>query len=138
MPIELRVPVKADAFAAAIEGERRHRRAAGASAREVDAEAARDLGAGRVTRVVARGRRLPGAAAGETLAATFSSDLTATDGQTLGYTWAGVVENWHQRAFTSFGDGHGVWEKGGGTLLPFYARNFPAVRSGSRRSIPSS
>src|SRR4029453_1265695 len=28
---------------------------------------------------------------------------------------------------TSFGDGHGVWEKGGGTLLPFYARNFPAV-----------
>ena len=23
----------------------------------------------------------------------------------------GSVENWHQRAFTSFGDGHGVWEK---------------------------
>jgi uncharacterized protein YfaS (alpha-2-macroglobulin family) len=59
--------------------------------------------------------------------ATLPPDLKATDGQTLGYTWAGVVENWHQRAFTSFGDGHGVWEKGGGSLLPFYARNFPSV-----------
>ena len=34
------------------------------------------------------------------------------DGQTLGYRWGGLVENWHQRAFTSFGDGHGVWENG--------------------------
>ena len=31
------------------------------------------------------------------------------------------------RAFTSFGDGHGVWEKDGGTLLPFYARNMRDV-----------
>ena len=62
-----------------------------------------------------------------TFLATLPADLTATDGQTLGYTWAGLVENWHQRAFTSFGDGHGVWEKGGGALLPFYARNFPSV-----------
>ena len=62
-----------------------------------------------------------------TFLATLPADLKAADGQTLGYTWAGLVENWHQRAFTSFGDGHGVWEKGGGTLLPFYARNFPAV-----------
>lgn len=53
--------------------------------------------------------------------------LQAADGQTLGYTWVGSVENWHQRAFTSFGDGHGVWEKGGGPLLPFYARNFQNV-----------
>ncbi len=51
-------------------------------------------------------------------------DLGASDGQTLGYTWATVIENWHQRAFTSFGDGHGVWEKGGGATLPFHARNF--------------
>jgi uncharacterized protein YfaS (alpha-2-macroglobulin family) len=50
--------------------------------------------------------------------------LQAEDGQTLGYTWIGRVENWHRPAFTSFGDGHGVWETGGGTLLPFYARNF--------------
>src|SRR5262249_16571542 len=32
-----------------------------------------------------------------------------------------------ERAFTSFGDGHGVWETGGGAL-PFYARNFVDVR----------
>ncbi len=49
--------------------------------------------------------------------------LTAADGQTLGYTWLGVVENWHQRAFTSFGTGHGVWEASGGPTLPFYSRN---------------
>lgn len=60
--------------------------------------------------------------------ATLPPDLKAADGQTLGYRWAGLVENWHQRAFTSFGDGHGVWEKGGGPLLPFYARNFPSVK----------
>ena len=62
--------------------------------------------------------------------ATLPATLAATDGQTLGYTWSGLVENWHQRAFTSFGDGHGVWEKGGGTMLPFYARNFRTSRSG--------
>jgi uncharacterized protein YfaS (alpha-2-macroglobulin family) len=60
--------------------------------------------------------------------ATLPPTLTATDGQTLGYTWGGIVENWHQRAFTSFGDGHGVWEKGGGAVLPFYARNFQNVK----------
>ena len=54
--------------------------------------------------------------------------LQAIDGQTLGYPWIGVVENWHATAFTSFGDGHGVWESTGGTVLPFYARNFTAVR----------
>jgi uncharacterized protein YfaS (alpha-2-macroglobulin family) len=50
--------------------------------------------------------------------------LQANDGQTLGFTWYDSVENWHQRAFTSFGDGHGVWETGGGLLLPFSSRNF--------------
>ena len=54
--------------------------------------------------------------------------LQALDGQTLGYPWIGVVENWHATAFTSFGDGHGVWESTGGTVLPFYARNFTSVR----------
>ena len=53
--------------------------------------------------------------------------LQARDGQTLGYPWIGIVENWHERAFTSFGDGHGVWEKDGGTQLPFYARNLQTV-----------
>jgi uncharacterized protein YfaS (alpha-2-macroglobulin family) len=54
--------------------------------------------------------------------------LRAIDGQTLGYPWVGVVENWHATAFTSFGDGHGVWESTGGTVLPFYARNFTMVK----------
>src|SRR5207245_1063708 len=45
---------------------------------------------------------------------TIDGSLTGIDGQPLGYTWTGVVENWHSRAFVSFGDGHGVWEKGGG------------------------
>ena len=54
--------------------------------------------------------------------------LQALDGQTLGYPWTQIVENWHARAFTSFGDGHGVWESTGGTVLPFYARNFTTVR----------
>jgi len=52
---------------------------------------------------------------------------SAQDGQTLGYDWVDVVENWHERAFTSFGDGHGVWESGSGLLLPFYVRNFKDV-----------
>lgn len=59
-----------------------------------------------------------------TFAYRLDPSLRATDGQTLGYPWVGIVENWHERAFTSFGDGHGVWETDGGTQLPFYARNF--------------
>ncbi len=55
------------------------------------------------------------------------ADLKSTDGQTLGYTWIGQVDTWHRRAFTSFGDGHGVWEKDGGAVLPFYARNYRNV-----------
>jgi hypothetical protein len=58
---------------------------------------------------------------------TVGDDLKAADGQTLGYTWSGTVETWHRSAFTSFGDGQGVWEKDGGALLPFYARNFQDV-----------
>jgi alpha-2-macroglobulin len=54
--------------------------------------------------------------------------LQAVDGQTLGYTWIGLVENWHATAFTSFGDGHGVWETSGGPKLPFYSRNFQDVK----------
>ena len=59
------------------------------------------------------------------------ANLRAGDGQILGYTWLGQVETWHQPSFTSFGDGHGVWETGGGNVLPFYARNFRNVRQWS-------
>ncbi|HET7220155.1 MAG TPA: MG2 domain-containing protein [Vicinamibacterales bacterium] len=58
---------------------------------------------------------------------SLDAGLTAEDGQTLGYTWIGEVENWHRTAFTSFGDGHGVWESSGGPILPFYARNLTTV-----------
>jgi uncharacterized protein YfaS (alpha-2-macroglobulin family) len=64
--------------------------------------------------------------ADHTYAVTVDARLQSIDGQTLGYNWTGVVENWHDRAFASFGDGHGVWETGGGQL-PFYARNFVDV-----------
>ena len=62
-----------------------------------------------------------------TYVVTVDASATASDGQTLGYTWTGTVENWHQRAFTSFGAGHGVWESAGGPTLPFYARNLATV-----------
>jgi uncharacterized protein YfaS (alpha-2-macroglobulin family) len=53
--------------------------------------------------------------------------LTSADGQRLGYTWIGIVTNEHERAFVSFGDGHGVWERSGGPVLPFSSRNFTSV-----------
>jgi uncharacterized protein YfaS (alpha-2-macroglobulin family) len=59
---------------------------------------------------------------------TVEPGLAADDGQTLGYTWIGEVETWHRTAFTSFGDGHGVWEASGGSVLPFYARNLFNVK----------
>ena len=57
-----------------------------------------------------------------------AESLTADDGQTLGYPWIGIVENWNELAFTSFGDGHGVWEVDGGPQLPFYSRNFRSAQ----------
>jgi alpha-2-macroglobulin len=60
-------------------------------------------------------------------AVSVRADLRAHDGQVLGYPWVGIVDNWHRTAFTSFGDGHGVWEKEGGATLPFYARNLRNV-----------
>jgi alpha-2-macroglobulin len=64
---------------------------------------------------------------GRSYAVSLDAATTAADGQALGYEWTGTVENWHQRAFTSFGAGHGVWESSGGPLLPFYARNLVTV-----------
>ncbi|HEY3054636.1 MAG TPA: MG2 domain-containing protein [Thermoanaerobaculia bacterium] len=54
--------------------------------------------------------------------------LSTSDGQTLGYTWMGTVENWHRSAFISFGEGQGVWESSGGPILPFHARNYRSVQ----------
>jgi uncharacterized protein YfaS (alpha-2-macroglobulin family) len=63
-------------------------------------------------------------------------DLRSSDGQALGYHWVGIVDNWNARAFTSFGDGHGVWEKDGGTLLPFHARNMRDITQWVARVEP--
>jgi uncharacterized protein YfaS (alpha-2-macroglobulin family) len=73
-----------------------------------------------------------------TYAVAVGAGLTSADGQTLGYTWTGTVENWHERAFTSFGDGHGVWESSGGTTLPFYSRNFQSVTQWAAPIAPGS
>ncbi len=59
-----------------------------------------------------------------TYAVRVDPNLESEDGQKLGYTWTGLIEYWHKRAFISFGDGHGVWESSGGTVLPFHSRNF--------------
>ena len=70
-------------------------------------------------------------------AVSVRADMKSADGQTLGYPWVGVVDNWHLRAFTSFGDGHGVWEKDGGTTLPFYVRNLQNVTQWAARLQPA-
>jgi uncharacterized protein YfaS (alpha-2-macroglobulin family) len=72
-----------------------------------------------------------------TWAYRLDASLEAADGQVLGYPWVGIVDNWHERAFTSFGDGHGVWEKDGGPQLPFYARNFRDVTQWAMRLSPT-
>jgi len=125
--IEFRVPVKAAAFAAALKASditdpRRQRPLTKSTPRqrqswELDeSEFLTPEDAGFAPQPPA-----------STVLLSLPADLPASDGQSLGYAWTAAVENWHQRAFTSFGDGHGVWEKGGGALLPFYARNFQNV-----------
>ncbi|MGK2859059.1 MAG: MG2 domain-containing protein [Thermoanaerobaculia bacterium] len=59
---------------------------------------------------------------------SIGEDLTAQDGQKLGYNFVSIIENWHRCAYASFGDGHGVWEADGGATLPFYSRNFRRAR----------
>ncbi|MEO5894319.1 MAG: MG2 domain-containing protein, partial [Vicinamibacterales bacterium] len=70
-------------------------------------------------------------------AVSANANLRSADGQTLGYTWLNIVDNWHMRAFTSFGDGHGVWEKDGGGTLPFYARNIRDLTQWITGIVPS-
>ena len=89
---------------------------------ELDADSGYDE-AGAVTLEDAGFEVLPA----RTVAVTLSPHLTAADGQVLGYAWGGVVENWHRRTLASFGGGHGVWESGGGAVLPFHVRNLQTV-----------
>jgi alpha-2-macroglobulin len=53
--------------------------------------------------------------------------LRSRSGVELGYTWGADLEYWHRLAFSSFGEGHGVWESDGGPLVPFWARNLRNV-----------
>ncbi|MET0553339.1 MAG: MG2 domain-containing protein [Vicinamibacteria bacterium] len=74
--------------------------------------------------------------AARTYAIAVGRDLKSHDGQTLGYTWVGSLENWHQNAFSSFGSGHGVWESGGGSQLPFSSRNLRTVTQWAQAITP--
>ncbi|HEX6465076.1 MAG TPA: MG2 domain-containing protein, partial [Vicinamibacterales bacterium] len=127
-PIQFTVPVKADAFAKALNA-----RDVTDSANERAMRKGQPRARGSWEQDVSSGLTVEDAGfAAQPPASTWlvslPADFTAADGQTLGYSWAGLVENWHQRAFTSFGDGHGVWETGGGSQLPFYARNVTNVK----------
>ncbi|HEY7057201.1 MAG TPA: MG2 domain-containing protein, partial [Vicinamibacterales bacterium] len=136
-PVRLRVPVKAEAFAAALSAaditDPRQER-------PISKSATKKRGTWRLDESFALtledgGLRVQPPAS--TWVATIASTLTAADGQTLGYTWSDLIENWHQRAFMSFGDGHGVWETGAGSLLPFSSRNFLNVRQWAAPVDPS-
>jgi uncharacterized protein YfaS (alpha-2-macroglobulin family) len=65
---------------------------------------------------------------GHTYSVRVAGTLKSFDGQTLGYDWTATAEYWHRSAFVSFGSGHGVWESGGGPILPFHSRNFRSVK----------
>jgi alpha-2-macroglobulin len=56
------------------------------------------------------------------------SSLESSDGQRLGYTWVGTIDYMRRSAFISFGDGQGVWESSGGSVVPFHARNVRTVK----------
>ncbi|MGA7617739.1 MAG: MG2 domain-containing protein [Thermoanaerobaculia bacterium] len=72
-----------------------------------------------------------------TYAVRISRSLLADNGEALGYDWLGIVEYWHDPAYSSFGDGHGVWESSAGRVIPFYARNLVEVKQWEMRVDPS-
>ena len=61
-----------------------------------------------------------------TWALRVDASLEATDGQSLGYTWMGVVETAHERPYAGW-TGQ-VWEAKNGPLVPFLARNTTEAR----------
>ncbi len=124
-PIEMRSSVKVTEFVKAVKAvdvtTRAAERAVPKAAKPKPREGYQQDGGSRLTLEDAGFDAQPPA---RTYAVAVSGDLKSVDGQTLGYPWMSLVENWHQRPFTSFGDGHGVWESSGGAQLPFYARNY--------------
>ncbi len=63
------------------------------------------------------------------------ANLTASDGQTLGYPWMGLVETVHAQPFVAF-DG-AVWEAGAGPVVPLYARNVSSITQSISSVAPS-
>ncbi len=63
-----------------------------------------------------------------TLRVAIAPTMRAASGEPLGYGWAADIEFWHRQAYSSFGEGHGVWEPEGGPLVPFWARNLQNVK----------
>ena len=64
--------------------------------------------------------------AASTWALRIDASLEATDGQSLGYTWMGVVERAHERPYAGW-TGQ-VWEAKNGPQVPFLARNTTEAR----------
>ena len=127
-PIEFSGPVKAAAFAAALQAtdltDPRPRADAGRKRRRGSARAGSCDESNELSLEDAGFQAQPPAS---TLLLSLPADLKSSDGQTLGYTWAGArAQTWHQRAFTSFGDGNGVWEKGGGAAAAVLRAQLPA------------
>ena len=61
-----------------------------------------------------------------TWALRVDASLEATDGQSLGYTWMGVIERAHERPYAGW-TGQ-VWEAKNGPQVPFLARNTTEAR----------
>jgi uncharacterized protein YfaS (alpha-2-macroglobulin family) len=132
-PVLFPTGVTTTAFAAAISARDITNPAAPAEVRKVGAARQRSYEWDVVSRLTLEDAGFAAQPPARTYEVIIAPGLQSRDGQTLGYTWLGRVENWHNRAFTSFGDGHGVWEKDGGPQLPFYARNLRDVRQWAQR-----
>ncbi|MGB2715309.1 MAG: alpha-2-macroglobulin family protein [Vicinamibacterales bacterium] len=136
-PVMFRAPVKADAFAVAARVTDVTNPGAPVEVQHLSKRPQRSHDWDDSTNLTLEDAGFPAQPPARTYEVVINPTLQSRDGQTLGYTWLERVENWHNRAFTSFGDGHGVWEKDGGSLLPFYARNFRNVTQWAQRIDPS-
>jgi hypothetical protein len=117
-PIELRSPIDLTTIQKFI-SVREHHPALAAAARQPGKSAGKaGLGIRHAIAVRPRRRRLRSTAAQfEVRRVRLDADLTSEDGQTLGYTWLDIVENWHDRGVHEFWRRHGVWESEGGMVL---------------------
>jgi hypothetical protein len=130
-PIEFSVPVHTTQFASALSARDITDPREAAVAKPTAAAGA----AGRVALSRRGGRRLRSADPDLHLGPEARSHARGADGQALGYPAMMIVRNWNDRAFTSFGDGHGVWEISGGPQLPFYSATIRQSRNTSCRSL---